>query len=114
MGGMIDTKSSLLTVLRWSRLLVPVPYSNEVLRQPTMTTTSSPTPLKTILGNRYPYAVAQVRDGRIVATMAYATTLEECYFQTMGWNSSMGGASYIMAEQKDLDNTPNYSYWVAV
>ena len=77
-----------------------------------MTTISIPTPLLTILSpERYPYAVAQVRDGKITSTLAYATTLEECYFQVQGWRSSMGSADYIMAEQREINGK---SYWVAV
>ena len=77
-----------------------------------MSTTSIPTPLLTILSaDRYPYAVAQMRDGKITSTLAYATTLEDCYFQVQGWRSSMGSADYIMAEQREINGK---SYWVAV
>ena len=73
---------------------------------------TTPTPLLTILSpERYPYAVAQVRDGKITSTLAYATTLEECYFQVQGWRSSMASADYIMAEQRERNGK---SYWCAV
>jgi hypothetical protein len=79
---------------------------------------TDPTPLKTILCSiRYPFAVAFVKDGKIASTIAYATTLEDCYFQVQGWRSSMGSADYIMAEQKEIgEETPDRvnTYWVAV
>jgi len=76
-------------------------------------------PLKTVLTvDRYPFAVAKVENGKITCTVSYASTLEDCYNQVQGWRSSFANYSfkdnYIMAEMKDLDNTPNYSYWVAV
>jgi len=78
----------------------------------------SPTPLKTILSpDRYPFAVAQVKDGKIVNTFGYATTLEECYALVQGWRSSMGSADYIMAEMREIGaRTPDRvnTYWVAV
>ncbi len=78
----------------------------------------SPTPLKTILCPiRYPFAVAFVKDGKITRTVAYATTLEDCYFQVQGWRGSRGTADYIMAEQKEIgEKTPDRvnTYWVAV
>jgi hypothetical protein len=71
-----------------------------------------PTPLQTILSpTRYPFAVAFVRDGKITRTMAYATTLEDCYFQVQGWRASMGTGAFIMAEQQERNGK---SYWVAV
>jgi hypothetical protein len=73
---------------------------------------SIPTPLQTILSpTRYPFAVAQVKDGKITSTLAYQDSLEECYFQVQGWRSSMGSAAYIMAEQQEINGK---SYWVAV
>ncbi len=77
------------------------------------------TPLKTVLvSTRYPFAVAEVENGKITSTVAYASTLEDCYNQVQGWRASISNYNfkhdYIMAEMKDLDNTPNYSYWVAV
>lgn len=73
---------------------------------------TTPTPLQTILSpTRYPFAVAQVKDGKITSTLAYQDSLEECYFQVQGWRSSMGSASYIMAEQQEINGK---SYWVAV
>lgn len=73
---------------------------------------TTPTPLQTILSaDRYPYAVAQVRDGKITCTITYATTLEDCYFQVQAWRSSMASADYIMAEQRERNGK---SYWVAV
>ena len=73
---------------------------------------TTPTPLQTILSaDRYPYAVAFVKDGKITSTMSYATTLEDCYFQVQGWRSSMASADYIMAEQRERNGK---SYWVAV
>ena len=81
-------------------------------------TTFSPAPLKTILSpTRYPYAVAMVKDGKIACTMAYAATLEDCYFQTQGWRASMGSADFIMAEMREIgEATPDQvnTYWVAV
>jgi hypothetical protein len=79
----------------------------------------TPTPLKTILSpQRYPYAVAFVKDGKIHHTLAYATTLEDCYFKVQGWRSSRGSASYIMAEMREIGEAiPNVcvnTYWVAV
>ena len=79
---------------------------------------TNPTPLKTILCPiRYPFAVAFVKDGKITSTLAYATTLEDCYFQVQGWRSAYGSADYIMAEQKEIgEKTPDRvnTYWVAV
>lgn len=79
---------------------------------------SIPTPLKTILSpDRYPFAVAHVKDGKIASTVAYASTLEDCYFQTQGWRGSMGSADYIMAEMREIgEATPDQvnTYWVAV
>lgn len=73
---------------------------------------TTPTPLLTILSpERYPYAVAMVKDGKISCTMAYAATLEDCYFQVQGWRASMGSGAYIMAEQRESNGK---SYWVAV
>jgi hypothetical protein len=73
---------------------------------------TAPTPLLTILSpERYPYAVAHVQDGKITSTLAYQDSLEECYFQVQGWRGSMGSASYIMAEQQEINGK---SYWVAV
>jgi hypothetical protein len=85
----------------------------------TATLTATPTPLKTILTpERYPFAVAIVENGKITGTVSYASTLEDVYNQCQGWRASIANYSfphdYIMVEQKDLDNTPNYSYWVAV
>jgi hypothetical protein len=79
----------------------------------------TPTPLKTILSRtRYPFAVACVKDGKIVNTFSYATTLEECYALVQGWRSSMGSADYIMAEQQEIGEAiPDVcvnTYWVAV
>jgi hypothetical protein len=81
--------------------------------------TITPAPLKTVLTpDRYPFAVATVVDGKIACTVSYASTLEDCYNQVQGWRASIANYNfkhdYIMAEQRDLDNTPNYSYWVAV
>lgn len=71
-----------------------------------------PTPLQTILSpTRYPYAVAQVKDGKIISTIGYATTLEDCYFQVKRWRASMESTDYIMAKQQDSNGK---SYWVAV
>jgi hypothetical protein len=73
---------------------------------------TDPTPLQTILSpTRYPFAVAFVKGGKIARTLAYASTLEDCYFQVQGWRSSMGSADYIMAEQQERSGK---SYWVAV
>jgi hypothetical protein len=55
--------------------------------------------------------VAFVKGGKIARTLAYASTLEDCYFQVQGWRSSMGSADYIMAEQQERNGK---SYWVAV
>lgn len=77
-----------------------------------------PTPLKTILTpDRYSFAVAYADDGKIKCTSAYASSLEEVYFMVQGWNNSLPQhctGRYIMAEMRDLDETPSYSYWVAV
>jgi len=71
-----------------------------------------PTPLQTILSpTRYPFAVAAVKDGKIVSTCAYPSTLEECYYQVQGWRCSMASADYIMAEQQEINGK---SYWCAV
>jgi len=77
---------------------------------------TAPAPLKTILSpTRYPYAVAVVRNNKIACTVAYTSTLEDCYAQMMGWRSYRGDLdNYIMAEMQDLDNTTSYSYWCAV
>ena len=81
-------------------------------------TVLTPTPLKTILSPaRYPFAVAQVKDGKIANTVAYASTLEDCYFQTQGWRASMASADFIMAEMREIgEATPDQvnTYWVAV
>jgi len=86
-----------------------------------MTATTIPAPLKTILCPvRYPYAVAQVKDGKIVSTVAYPSTLEECYFQTQAWRQAYEKSrryEYIMAEMKEIgEKTPNRvnTYWCAV
>lgn len=79
---------------------------------------ATPAPLKTILSpDRYPYAVAHVRDGKISEAVAYASTLEDCYFQTQGWRASMGSADFIMVENREVrEATPDQvdTYWVAV
>jgi len=79
----------------------------------------TPTPLKTILTpDRYPFAVAKVENGKIVSTVSYATSLEDAHRSTQKWNNSLRGFNFnhkfVMAEMKDLDNTPSYSYWVAI
>ena len=75
-------------------------------------TRTAPAPLQTILSaDRYPYAVAMVKDGKIACTMAYAATLEDCYFQVQGWRGCHSSAAYIMAEQRESNGK---SYWVAV
>lgn len=81
--------------------------------------TITPTPLKTILSpGRYPFAVAQVKDGTIVNTVGYSTSLEDCYFQLQAWRSSMSNTDFIMVEQQEIgEEIPNVcvnSYWVAV
>lgn len=69
---------------------------------------ATPKPLKTILSRtRYPFAVAHVRDGRIISTAAYQTSLESCYNEVQAWRSSLPQYQWIMAEQKD-------GHWVAV
>ena len=76
---------------------------------------TTPTPLKTILSpTRYPFAVAQVKNGKIASTLSYQTTLEQCHAEMQGWRSHFNSADYIMAEMRNLDDTPSYSYWVAV
>lgn len=79
---------------------------------------ASPTPLKTILSPvDYPFAVAHVRDGKISEAVAYASTLEDCYFQTQGWRASTGTADFIMVENREIrEATPDQAdtYWVAV
>lgn len=79
---------------------------------------TSPTPLKTILCPiRYPFAVAMVKNGKIVSTVAYPETLEECYHQVMGWRSARPKDQWIMAEQQEIgEATLNQvnTYWVAV
>jgi hypothetical protein len=72
-----------------------------------------PTPLQTILCPvRYPFAVAQVMDGKIAMTMCYQRTLEQCYAETQGWRSANNNrATYIMAEQREMDGK---SFWCAV
>ena len=79
---------------------------------------TDPTPLKTILSpTRYPFAVAMVRNGRIVSTVAYPATLEDCYFQVMGWRSARPQDQWIMAEMREIgEAVPNVcvnTYWVA-
>ena len=81
---------------------------------------TAPTPLKTILSpTRYPYAVAVVENGKIVSTVGYASTLEDCYAQVQGWRAYRGDlANYIMAEMREIGEAiPNVSintYWCAV
>ena len=81
---------------------------------------TTPTPLKTILSpTRYPFAVAQVRDGKITCTVSYQTTLEQCYAETQGWRSmAVGADGYIMAEMREIGEAiPNVSvntFWCAV
>lgn len=79
---------------------------------------TNPTPLKTILcSTRYPFAVAMVKNGKIVSTVAYPRTLEECYHQLMGWRSARPRDQWIMAEQREIgEATPTQvnTYWVAV
>ena len=80
--------------------------------------TITPTPLKTILSNRYQFAVAIVKDGQIASTVGYSTSLEDCYFQLQAWRSSMSNTDFIMVEQQEIgEEIPNVcvnSYWVAV
>jgi hypothetical protein len=79
---------------------------------------TDPTPLKTILSpTRYPFAVAMVRNGKIISTVAYPHTLEDCYFQVQAWRSARPHDQYIMAEQREIgEKTPDRvnTYWVAV
>ena len=85
-------------------------------------TVTIPAPLKTILCPvRYPYAVAQVKDGKIVSTVAYFRNLEECYHQTQAWRQTYANYNrryeYIMAEMREIgEKTPNRvnTYWCAV
>ncbi len=73
---------------------------------------TDPTPLQTILSPiRYPFAVAFVKDGKIARTLAYASTLEDCYFQVQGWRGCSSSGAFIMAEQQERSGK---SYWVAV
>ena len=78
----------------------------------------APTPLKTILSpQRYPFAVARVRDGEIISTASYQTSLEDCYAQVQGWRSSLPQYTWIMAEMQEIgEATPDRvnTYWVAV
>jgi hypothetical protein len=70
------------------------------------------TPLQTILSRtRYPFAVAHVRDGRIISTASYQTSLADCYAEVQAWRSSLPQYQWIMAEQQEIDGK---SYWVAV
>lgn len=79
---------------------------------------TTPTPLKTILSpQRYPYAVAQVLNGKIISTAAYQSTLADCYAQVQGWRSSLPQYQWIMAEIREIgERTPDRvnTYWVAV
>ena len=79
---------------------------------------TAPAPLKTILSpTRYPFAVAMVRDGKIISTVAYPETLEDCYFQVQAWRAARPNDQYIMAEQREIgEKTPDRvnTYWVAV
>ena len=81
---------------------------------------SLPTPLKTILDPvQYPFAVAYMVDNRIEYTLGYAQTLEQVYFMKCGWEQAdptqaKPGGKFIMVENANLDNTDDYSYWVAV
>jgi len=84
----------------------------------------TPTPLKTILSRtRYPFAVACVKAGQITHTVAYSSTLAECYAMVQGWNSSrlpsqVAEFHYVMAEQREIgEAVPNVcvnTYWAAV
>jgi hypothetical protein len=78
----------------------------------------TPTPLKTILSpTRYPFAVAQVRDGKIISTAGYQTSLADCYAQVQGWRSSLPQYTWIMAEMREIgEEIPDRvnTYWVAV
>ena len=85
--------------------------------------TAIPTPLKTILSPaRYPFAVAVVRDGKIVSTVAYPSSLEECYVQTQAWRQAYANYNhpeqYIMAEMRmigeEIPNEQVNTYWCAV
>lgn len=49
----------------------------------------------------HPFAVAKVKNGKVAYTVAYAETLEQCYYQVQGWRCSMGDGSYAMAEQRN-------------
>ena len=81
----------------------------------------TPTPLKTILSKeRYPFAVAEVKNNKIVSTVSYAypPTLEQCYAELQGWRAAYPDRNFIMAEMKEIGEAiPNVSvntYWVAV
>jgi len=74
---------------------------------------TDPTPLQTILSpTRDPFAVAFVKDGRIARTLAYASTLEDCYYQVQGWRACQSSGAFIMVEQQQ--ERSGKSYWVAV
>jgi hypothetical protein len=85
-------------------------------------TVTIPAPLKTILCPvRYPYAVAQVKDGKIVSTVAYQDNWDECYRQTRVWRQAYVNYNhpfqYIMVEMREIgEKTPNRvnTYWCAV
>jgi len=73
---------------------------------------TTPTPLLTILSRtRYPFAVAHIRDGRIISTAAYQTTLADCYAEVQGWRSSLPQYKWIMVEQQEINGK---SHWCAV
>ena len=55
--------------------------------------------------------MAFVKDGRIARTLAYASTLEDCYFQVQGWRACQSSGAFIMVEQQERSGK---SYWVAV
>ena len=83
-----------------------------------MNKTAFPAPLKTILdASRYPFAVAHVRDNQLQYTLAYAESLEQCYFKTQGFRANGWHGEVIMVENREVGKAKGdnvNTYWVAV
>lgn len=77
-----------------------------------------PSPLKTRLDDPdFPFAVGYVQNGKLTRTVAWASSLEECYFKTQGWRSRDPAAQYIMVENRQIGEetaTSVNTYWVPV
>jgi hypothetical protein len=76
-------------------------------------------PVKTILSpNRYPYAVARIKNGRINDTIKYFSTLEECLQGAQKSRNYYNSPDYIAVEMREIGEAiPNKTvntYWVPV